>query len=255
MIYDLQKASVLKRIAAGIFDIILTIIIAVGVVALLSFLFKYDSMNAELNNYYETYAEQYGFDFRKVTQEMYDAYTEVEKAHYEAAYKSLTEDTGFLKVYNLIINVTVLMTTFGVLIGVLIIEFVIPLIFKNGQTLGKKCFGICVMHQNGVKIKTMPLLVRALLGKFTIELMIPIYIGIMFIFGSISILQIFILLVLVIVEITMIITNRYNALIHDAMSFTVVVDKESQMIFDTEGDLIKYKEQKAQEQLEDVKTF
>jgi hypothetical protein len=111
------------------------------------------------------------------------------------------------------------------------------------------------MHQNSVKIKTMPLLVRALLGKFTIELMIPIYIGIMFIFGSISILQIFILLVLVVVQIVMIITNRYNALIHDAMSFTVVVDKESQMIFDTEDDLIRYKEEQAQLQLENKKTF
>ena len=167
----------------------------------------------------------------------------------------ISKDEGFMKVYSLIINVTILMTTFGVLIGTLIIEFVVPLFLKNGQTLGKKCFGICVMHQNGVKIRTTPLLVRALLGKFTIELMIPIYIGIMFIFGSISILQIFILLALVVAEIAMIITNRYNALIHDAMSFTVVVDKESQMIFDTEDDLIRYKEEKAQEQLENTKTF
>ena len=255
MIYDLQKASVLKRIAAGIFDLILTIVIAVGIVALLSVLFKYDSMSTELNSYYDSYAEQYGIDFRKINQEIYEKYTEAEKLHYDQTYELLSKDEGFMKVYSLIVNVTILMTTFGVLFGVLIIEFVIPLILKNGQTLGKKCFGICVMHQNGVKIKTMPLLVRALLGKFTIELMIPIYIGIMFIFGSISILQIFILLALVIAQITMIITNRYNALIHDAMSFTVVVDKESQMIFETEDDLIRYKEEKAQEQLENTKTF
>ena len=111
------------------------------------------------------------------------------------------------------------------------------------------------MHQNGVKMKTMPLLVRALLGKFTIETMIPIYIGIMFIFGSISILQIFILLILVVVQIVMLITNRYNALIHDAMSFTVVVDKESQMIFENEDELIKYKEKIALEQEQKEKTF
>ena len=255
MIYDLQKASVLKRIAAGIFDLILTTVIAVGIIALLSVIFKYDSMNAELNSYYDSYALEFGIDFRKVTQDIYEKYTEAEKLHYDTVYKKLCEDLGFLKVYNLIINITILMTTFGVLIGTLIIEFVVPLILKNGQTLGKKCFGICLMHQNGVKIKTMPLLVRALLGKFTIELMIPIYVGISFVFGSISILQIFIILVLVVVQVVMIITNKYNALIHDAMSFTVVVDKESQMIFDTEDDLIKYKEQKAQEQLEETKTF
>ena len=255
MIYDLQKASVLKRIAAGIFDIILTVIIAVGVITLLSVIFKYDSMNAELNSYYDTYAELYGIDFRKVTQEMYESYTQAEQQHYQAIYKQLCEDKGFLKVYNLVINVTVLMITFGFLIGTLIIEFVVPLILKDGQTVGKKCFGICVMHQNGVRIKNMPLLVRALLGKFTIEIMIPVYIGIMFIFGSITILQIFILLVLLVVQAVMLITNRYNALIHDAMSFTVVVDKESQMIFENEEELIKYKEQKAAEQEKNIKTF
>lgn len=255
MIYDLQKASVLKRIAAGIFDLILTIVIAVGFIALLSVIFKYDSMTEELNNYYAFYAEQYGIDFREVTQEIYENYTEAEKLHYDNTYKLLTEDQGFLKVYNLIINITVLMTTFGVLLGVLIIEFVIPLIFKNGQTLGKKCFGICVMHQNNVKIRTLPLLVRALLGKFTIEYMIPIYVGIMMIFGSIRILPLFIVLVIAVVQVVMIITNRYNALLHDAMSFTVVVDKESQMIFDTEDDLIRYKEEQAQLQLENKKTF
>ena len=172
MIYDLQKASVLKRIAAGIFDIILTVLIAVGVITLLSVIFKYDSMNAELNSYYDTYAELYGIDFRKVTQEMYESYTQAEQQHYQAIYKQLCEDKGFLKVYNLVINVTVLMITFGFLIGTLIIEFVVPLILKDGQTVGKKCFGICVMHQNGVRIKNMTLLVRALLGKFTIEIMI-----------------------------------------------------------------------------------
>lgn len=255
MIYDLQKASVLKRIAAGIFDFILTIVLAVGVITLLSIIFKYDSMNNELNSYYDSYAEQYGVDFRKITQEIYDSYTDAEKLHYDNTYKLLSQDSGFLKVYNLIVNITVLMTTFGLLIGILIIEFVVPLFLKNGQTLGKKCFGICVMHQNGVKIKTLPLLVRSLLGKFTIETMIPVYIGIMFIFGSISILQIFILLVLVVVQIVMIITNKYNALIHDAMSFTVVVDKESQMIFDTEEELLEYKEQKALEQEAKEKTF
>ena len=40
MIYDLQKASILKRIAAGIFDFILTIILAVGIIALLSVVFE-----------------------------------------------------------------------------------------------------------------------------------------------------------------------------------------------------------------------
>jgi hypothetical protein len=39
------------------------------------------------------------------------------------------------------------------------------------------------------------------------------------------------------------------------MSYTVVVDKESQMIFDTEEDLIKYKQEMAKKNAVSKKTF
>jgi hypothetical protein len=44
MIYDLQKASILKRVSAGLLDFILTLIIATGAFFLLSSIFNYDSM-------------------------------------------------------------------------------------------------------------------------------------------------------------------------------------------------------------------
>ena len=44
MIYDLQKASILKRVSAGLLDFILTLIIATGAFFLLSSIFNYDGM-------------------------------------------------------------------------------------------------------------------------------------------------------------------------------------------------------------------
>jgi hypothetical protein len=53
----------------------------------------------------------------------------------------------------------------------------------------------------------------------------------------------------------MIITNKNNALIHDIIAYTVVVDKESQLIFENEDELIKYKQKIALDKANDQKTF
>ena len=150
---------------------------------------------------------------------------------------------------------SLLMITFGVLIAILIVEFVVPLILKNGQTVGKKMFGICLMMDNGVKIRTLPLFVRTLLGKFTIETMIPVYFLVLLYFGHINIIHILILAALLIAEIITILVTKKNALLHDLMSYTVVVDKESQMIFNTEEELIKYKQEVAAKNATSKKTF
>ena len=255
MIYDLQKASILKRISAGILDFIIVLIIATGCFFLLSSIFNYDKISDDFTNYYVEYEEEYGFDFREVTEEMYNNFSQEEKANYDKAYKSLTTNEGFLNAYNLVINMSLLMITFGLLIAIMIVEFVVPLILKNGQTIGKKMFGICLMMDNGVKIRTLPLFIRTLLGKFTVETMIPVYFLVLLYFGHVNIIYIVILGALLIAEILLIIINHKNALLHDLMYYTVVVDKESQMIFDTEEELIKYKQEVAQKNAASKKTF
>ena len=52
MIYDLQKASILKRISAGILDFIIVLIIATGCFFLLSSIFNYDKISDDFTNYY-----------------------------------------------------------------------------------------------------------------------------------------------------------------------------------------------------------
>ena len=259
MIYDLQKASIMKRIAAGIFDLILTVIIAVGVMWLLSAIFNLDSYSKQMEEYVEEYSVKYNIDiqkFSKMDLETYEStYSKEERAFHAQIEKEMQKDDRILKAYSLWYNLTIIMVTLGVLIGVLVIEFVVPLILGNGQTIGKKCFSICVMMQNGVKLKTFPLLARSLLGKFTIETMIPCYIFAMRFLGKGNDFQIILLLGLGILQLALIITNPFNTLLHDSLSFTTVVDKESQMIFETEDDLIKYKEKIALETEAKKRTF
>ena len=78
-----------------------------------------------------------------------------------------------------LVNYTFIIISFSILIGFLIVEFLFPMIFKNGQTLGKKIFGIGVMRVDGVKVTTPILFVRSILGKFTIETMMPVLMVIM----------------------------------------------------------------------------
>ena len=96
------------------------------------------------------------------------------------------------------------------------------------------------MHTDGIKVKNIQLFIRALLGKFTIELMIPIYITVMVIFNSIGIVSIIVLAILLIVQIICLIATRTNSLLHDVLAGTVAVDMASQRIFDSREALIEY---------------
>ena len=255
MIYDIQKASILKRISAAILDIILLGIVSVGFIFMFSAITNYDKTLTEMEAIYLEYKAEYGFDFREVTEEMYNKYTEAEKKHYDDTYEIFVKDENVLKVHNLMVSKTTMMVTLGILMGFLVVEFIIPLILKDGQTIGKKCFNICVINENGVRIKPSVLFIRTVLGKYTVETMISVFLIISMIFGSITIIKLFVILAILVANLTMIITNRNNALIHDVLAYTVVVDKGSQMIFENQDELMKYKQKIALEKANNERTF
>ena len=236
MIYDIQKASIWKRFAAALLDFILILTIAVGIAALVSLITGYDKANDRLEEIYAEYEEAYHIDRTKSL----DSLTEEEIKRYEEAELAISQDEEAIKVYGLVINLTLVITSVSILAAVMIGEFVVPLLLKNGQTVGKKIFGIGVMMTNGTKLKTVALFIRAVLGKYTIETMIPVLILIMIYFGSIGILGIVILALILLLELILIISTGNNSLIHDLISDTVVIDAGSQKIFDSENDLIEY---------------
>ena len=63
VIYDLQKASMWKRISAFLFDFIMIAIVAVGIILLLSSVLGYDTYTDKLETFYEKYETEYGVDF------------------------------------------------------------------------------------------------------------------------------------------------------------------------------------------------
>lgn len=240
MITDIQKASLLKRIAAGISDAIVICILAVGFAWMLTTILDYNSHNAALQEGYDRYETRYGVSF-DISQEEYQAFSQGEKQNYDAAYDALISDQDVMKTYNILLNLTLLITTFGILLAVVAGELIVPLLLKNGQTLGKKIFGIGVVRNDGVQMNNMQLFVRTILGKFTIEIMIPVYIIIMILFNSIGLVGILVLAGILLTQLIMLAATRTNSLIHDALAGTIAVDISSQMIFRTTEDLIAYK--------------
>ncbi len=239
--YDLQRANMWKRISALLFDLIILLIVVVGAALLLSWVLGYDAQTVKLEEIKERYEEQYAVDFDIGSAE-YGGLTDGEKEVFDTAYAAFSEDAEAGRLWGLLINLTLLIVIFSILLGYLLLEFAVPLLLGNGQTLGKKIFGIGVMREDGVRITPTLLLIRTVLGKYTVETMIPVLIVLMFLFNVIGLLGTIFLLALLIIQIVMITTTRGRTPIHDMLSHTVTVDLASQKIFDSPEALLAYKE-------------
>ena len=247
MTHDIQKAGLWKRIAAGVLDGILLSILAVGVAFLLGAFFGYDGYNTTLNESYAYYEEQYGISFQ-ITGEEYQSLSPQDQAVYDEAYDALIQDEAAMKAYNMVLNLSLLITTVGLLGACLVLEFGLPLIFGNGQTVGKKVFGLGVVRVDGVRTTPVQLFVRTVLGKFTIETMIPVYVVLMIFFNVTGLGGTLLLGALLVAQILIMALTANNSLIHDLLAGTVVVDVASQMIFRDTQDLIDYKKRLAREE-------
>ena len=240
MIYDLQKANFWKRISAFLLDIILLSIFSVGFALLISKVVGYDQKQQAYEKYIADTEEEYGIVF-DITESEYNSYSEEEKAKYDAALAALNANDKAVGLYNILINLTLIMVTGGILLSYLILEFFIPLAFKNGQTLGKKVFGIALMRSDGVRINGPILFIRTILGKYAVETMIAAYILIMFFFGQADIFLVILFCLIPLSNIILLIATKTNSMIHDLLAKTVAVDFASQKIFDGPEDLIEYK--------------
>jgi uncharacterized RDD family membrane protein YckC len=150
--------------------------------------------------------------------------------------EALFQDTEISHAYAMVINKVLIIVSVGFLVSFLLWEFLIPLLFKNGQTLGKKCFGIALMRKDGVKVTPFMMFARAILGKCTVETLLPIMILITF-FSSFGLL---LSAGILIAQIVIPLATRDKTAIHDLMACTVAVDLSSQMIFDSPEEMVEY---------------
>ena len=249
MMYDLQKASVGKRISAARFDFILLATVAVAIAFVISVIVGYDTHTETLEALQEQYEQAYGVDF-DIEQEEYNKLSEADRQYLDDAYVAFGQDEEVAYVYNLLTSLMLVMTSLSIFLSFLILEFSVPLFFGNGQTLGKKIFGIGVMRSEGIRLDMRAHFIRILLGKYTVETMVPLLMLFLIWFGNMALTGLIVIVGIFVLELYTVISTKTNSTIHDLFSDTVTVDIQSQMIFESREELVAYKERVAAERAE-----
>lgn len=239
--YDLQKANMWKRISAALLDVILLFLIAVTLAWATSSIFKYDSYSAQLQACYDKYEAEYGVDLG-ISSTEYEAMTDEERSKYDAVVDALSKDEEAYYLYNMLINLTLVSVISSIIISYLLVEFLPPMIFGNGQTIGKKIFSLGVMRYDGVKLTPVLLFARTIIGKCAVGTLLPAMAIILVNFGYMGFIGTAVVLGIALLQIVLTFATKAHTPLHDILAHTVVIDLSSQMIFDTPEDLLKYKE-------------
>ena len=176
-----------------------------------------------------------------LSMEEYEKLTQEELDRYMQALEAINSDEAVMHTYSMVVNLTLIIASLSILIGYLVLELLMPLWLGNGQTLGKKIFGIALMRNDGVKVTPFMMFVRTILGKYTLETMIPVLIVIMLLFQMVGITGTLILGLILLLQVILLIATKTNSTLHDLLACTVAVDMASQMIFDSPEALLEHK--------------
>lgn len=252
MTIDLQRASMWKRISAFLFDGILLSIVAVLFMLAVSAVSGFDGYKRTVEEACAKYSEKHGVELL-ISKEEYDRLPAEEKVLMDIALDDINNDAAAVRAQETIEQLSLLIPSLGFLIAFAVMEFLIPLLLKNGQTLGKKAFGIAVMHTDGVKLSAPMLFARTILGKYAVETMVPVYLLLTLLSGTMGMMGLIVLGGLPILQIGLMIGTYTNSPIHDLLAKTVVVDMGSQKIFDSYEEMLAWKKKKHAEKVVQAK--
>lgn len=238
---DLQRASLWKRISAFLFDFILLGIAAALFAFALSAAVGYDRQIETFQARCDYYAAQYGVEYQLSIAE-FEQLSQEETQRLEEAEQALRQDEQAAYAYEMMMRLALAILSVSLLLAALIFEFFIPLALGNGQTLGKKIFSLGVMRTEGIRVNGVCLFIRAILGKYTLETMIPVSLLLMLYFGTLGLTGTAVLLAMGALQLILLLATYRHTPLHDLLAGTAEIDLPSQMIFDSREALIAYKE-------------
>ncbi|MCI5745224.1 MAG: RDD family protein [Erysipelotrichaceae bacterium] len=167
-VYKPVNAKMIKRLAAFIIDAILLLIVSTGILYICSVSSYYDTHYDNLHNQYrEIGYEIYDEENKtwKIIDENYENFEDIIKEYNNN--EIIKKENEFFSKF--VLNAPLLSIT----ISLLILEIIIPLILKNGQTIGMKCFSIALISTSEIKVKPLQIFIRGLFGKIVLLGLIP----------------------------------------------------------------------------------
>lgn len=280
LMVELKRIGIVKRASALLLDAILLSVLAAGVMFIISLICNFEheqELYYQASGEWEEFTEEYGeaiagyfgctfekegedrvmrkdgeiYSFVAVMDEFaglngeidYDKPNAETVAEAYGVYQAMSL-TPISKLYaqnNYLFSLLFMIMSLGILSAYLILEFLVPILLKNGQTVGKKIFGICLVRSNSVKINNVALFTRTILGKFAVETMFPILLVFMFFFGVMGWLALALLAALTLMNLILFFATKNRTPIHDRFADTVAVDINLQMIYQTEEEMIEKK--------------
>lgn len=285
--FEIRRIGIVKRASAWLLDAILLAVLATGFMFLVSLMCNFNGAQKRASDYYAQWedfrkeeiasvAEFYGFTYTEA--EDGDGYTitaedgspatlndvvekldesEGKDPETAAAYEIYKNDLPSAQVvnrqYQYVYTMLFMMVSVGLLLSFFCLEFIVPLIFKNGQTVGKKVFSICLVRPNCVRITPLALFARMLFGKFAVETMFPILLAFLFFFGGGGLITLILFVAIILLNVILFFATKNRTPIHDILAYTVAADMKLQMIFQSDEELNEKKASQKKEFIEQEK--
>lgn len=271
--FELKKIGFIRRASALLLDAILLAVLATGFMWIIDLISNFrgawktagadwDAWEAFRTEYVQDVADHYGYTYVAGDTISEDTVTievdgQAQTSQVDVLIQTLLDDENrnermeeayqaykALKPFSVVgaeskyaVALLSVLISIGVLLAYIILEFIIPIILKNGQTVGKKIFSICLVRPNCVKIPIIALFARTILGKYAIETMFPLLLVYLFIFSGLGITAIVLFAAMVLLNVILFFATKNRTPIHDIVSNTVAVDMKIQMIFASEEEL------------------
>ena len=229
MSQKIQKASFWKRISAFLMDGVVMVVLALGFGVAFMGITHFNDHNQQIQAAYVQYETEYGISF-ELTEEEYLSMPQQRREQFDQAYAALIADEEAMYAYSMTIYLAVLITIASLLLAVVLLEFVGPLLLGNGQTLGKKLFGLKVVCIDGGEMTMARLFLRTMVGKFTIELMIPVLLVVLMFLQIVGVAGLFGASAVILLQVILLGNSKSNMAIHDRLAKTVVVDQTMQIL-------------------------
>lgn len=221
--------KMINRAAAFILDFVLLLVLFTGILYIVSKIANFD-------NHYSILQEEYKkVGYLIFNPEVNDyVFIKPDNPNYDNVIELINANELLLKELSFVNRFSVNAPLISIAISTFILEFIVPLFMKNGQTIGMKFFKIALISNNNLAITSTQLFARCLIGKIAILGVVPV-LAILYIFlnaggglfGSI------ILLVIVIIQLVMIIKNKNHEGIQDKIAQVYPVNFAETVIYKT----------------------
>ena len=223
----------INRAAAFILDAILLLVLFTGILYFISLIADFDTHYAILQ---EEYKKVCYLVFNPEIND-YQAISPTDP-NFDYVVELINDNEVLLKELSFVNTFSVNAPLIGLAISLFILEFIVPLILKNGQTVGMKFFKIALISNNNLAITTTQLFARCIIGKIAVLGIIPM-LAILYIFLNAGggLFGTIILLVVVIIQIVMLIKNKNHEGIADKIANVHPVNFTETVIYKTQKEL------------------